>query len=48
MIKFADKTITLTNTGKQVARKTIARKTPEPRGTLKQLRKIFPDGTMTN
>ena len=37
MITFGDKTTTLTNTKKQVARKIIARKAPEPQGTLKPL-----------
>ena len=48
MITFGDKTTTITNTKKQVARKTLARRAPEPRGTLKPLWNIIPDGTITN
>ena len=48
MITFGDKTTSITNTRKQIARKTIARKAPEPRGTLKPLWNIIPDGTITN
>ena len=31
-----------------MARKTIARKTPEPRGTLKPQWNLIPDGTITH
>ena len=49
MITFGDKTTTVTNTlKKQVARKTLARRTTEPRGTLKKFWNIIPDGTITN
>ena len=48
MITFGNKTTSITNTRKQIARKTIARKAPEPRGTLKPLWNIIPDGTITN
>ena len=48
MVTFGDKTTTITNTRKQVARKTLARRTNEPRGTLKPLWNIIPDGTITN
>ena len=37
MVTFGDKTTTITNTRKQVAQKILARKTPEPRQTLKPL-----------
>ena len=48
MLTFGDKTTTISNTRKQVARKTIARRTNEPRGTLNPLLNIIPDGTITN
>ena len=48
MITFGDKTTTINNTRKQVARKTLARRATEPRGTLKPLWNIIPDGTITN
>ena len=48
MVTFGDKTTTILNTRKQIARKTPARKAPEPRGTLKPLWNIIPDGTITN
>ena len=48
MITFGDKTTSITNTRKKVARKTLARKAPEPRGTLEPLWNIIPDGTITN
>ena len=48
MITFGDKTTTINNTRKQVARKTPARRATEPRGTLKPLWNIIPDGTITN
>ena len=47
-LTFGDKTTTITNTRKQVARKTLARRAPEPRGTLKPLWNIIPDCTITN
>ena len=45
-IKFGDKTSTLIYNKKIVARKTIARKVPEPRGTLKPQWNIIPDRTI--
>ena len=48
MVTFGDKTTTITNTRKQEARKTSARRTNEPRGTLRPLCNIIPDGTITN
>ena len=36
------------NKRKQVARKTLLRRAPEPRGTLKPLWNIIPDGTITD
>ena len=48
MVTFGDKTTTITNTKKQAARKTLARKSPEPRGTLKPLGNIIPNGTISN
>ena len=48
MTTIGDKTTSITNTRKQVARKTLARKAPEPSGTLKPLWNIIPDGTITN
>ena len=48
MVTFGDKTTAITNTRKQVIRKTLARKAPEPRGTLIPLWKIIPDSTITN
>ena len=48
MITFGDKTTTINNTRKQIARKTLARRAPEPRGTLKPLWNIIPDVTITN
>ena len=48
MLTFGDKTTTITNTRKQVARKTLARRSNEPRGTLKPLWNIIPYGTITN
>ena len=47
-ITFGDKTSVLINKSKQVARKTLMRKAPEPRGTLKPLWKIIADGTITD
>ena len=48
MITFANKTTSIIETRKQIARKTLARKAPEQRGTLKPLWNIIPDGTITN
>ena len=48
MITLGNKTTSIINTRKQIARKTLARKAPEPRGTLKPLRNIIPEGTITN
>ena len=48
MVTFGDKTTTITNTRKQVARKTFIRRTNEPRDALKPLWNIIPDGTITN
>ena len=47
-ITFGDKTSTLIYGRKQVARKTKARKAPEPRGTLKPQWNIIENGTITN
>ena len=47
-ITFGDKTSVLLNKRKQVARKTIMRRAPEPRGTLEPLWNIIPDGTITD
>ena len=47
-ITFGDKTSTLIYGRKQVARKTIARKASEPRGTLKPQWNIIENGTITN
>ena len=46
-IVFGDKTSVLINKIKQVARKTLMTRAPEPRGTLKPLWNIIPDGTIT-
>ena len=46
-IIFGDKTSVLKNKIKQVPRKTLMRRAPEPRGTLKPLWNIIPDGTIT-
>ena len=48
IITFGDKTSVLLNKRKQVARKTLMRRAPEPRGTLKPLWNIIPDGTITD
>ena len=48
MITFGGKTTTITNTKKEVARKTLARRTTEPRGTLKPLYNITSGGTFSN
>ena len=47
-ITFGDKTSVLMNKRKQIARKTLMRRAPEPRGTLKPLWNIIPDGTITD
>ena len=47
-ITFGDKTSVLVKSRNQVARKTIMRRVKEPRGTLKPLWNIIPDGTITN
>ena len=47
-ITLGDKTSTEIYNRKQIARKTIARKAPEPRGTLKLQLNIIQDGTITN
>ena len=44
---FGDKTQTVIIDKKNVARKAIARRAPEPSGTLKALWNIIPDGTIT-
>ena len=46
-ISFGDKTSTVTYNRKNIARKALARKVPEPRGTLKPQWNIIPDGTIT-
>ena len=47
-ITFGDKTSTVIYGRKQLARKTMARKSPEPRGTLKPQWNIIENGTITN
>ena len=47
-ITFGYKTSVLINKRKQVARKTIMRRAPEPRGTLEPLWKTIPDRTITD
>ena len=47
-ITFGDKTSIQINNRKQIARKTLMRRAPEPRGTLKPLWNITPDGTITD
>ena len=47
-ITFGDKTSVLINKRKQVARKTLMRRAPETKGTLKPLWNIIPDGTITD
>ena len=47
-ITFGDKTSTVIYSRKSIARKTLARKVPEPRGTLKPQWNIIPDGTIKN
>ena len=46
--QLGDKTTTIDQTRKNLARKTIRRRVPEPRGTLKPLWSIIPDGTIMN
>ena len=47
-ITFGDKTSTVIYKRKNIARKTLARKIPEPRGTLKPQWNIIQDGRITN
>ena len=47
-IIFGDKTSVIVRSKNQVARKTIMRRAKEPRGTLKPMWNIIPDGTITN
>ena len=47
-ITFGDKTSTVIYNRKNIARKTLARKVPEPWGTLKPQWNIIQDGTITN
>ena len=47
-LQLGNKTTTIDQTRKNLARKTIRRRVPEPRGTLKPLWSIIPDGTITN
>ena len=47
-IIFGDKTSTVKYCRKQLARKTIAQKAPEPRGTLKPQWNIIENGTIIN
>ena len=47
-ITFGDKTSTIIYNRKNIARKTTARKAPEPRRTLKPQWNIIQDGTITN
>ena len=47
-ITFGDKTSIVIYNKKHIARKTLARKAPEPRGTLKPQWYIIQDGTITN
>ena len=47
-ITFGDKTSVIVRSKNQVARKTIMRRAKEPRGTLKPMWNIIPDGTITN
>ena len=45
---FGDETSAVIYNRKNIARKTLARKVPEPRGPLKPQWNIIPDGTITN
>ena len=47
-ITFGDKASTVIYGRKQIARKTIARKAPEPRGTLRPQWNKIENGTITN
>ena len=47
-ITFGDKTSVIVNSKNQVARKTVMRRVKEPRGTLKPMWKIIPEGTITD
>ena len=47
-IIFREKTSVLINKRKQVARKTLMRRAPEPRGIIKPLWNKLPDGTITD
>ena len=47
-IQIGDKTTIIDQTRRNLARKTIRRKNPEPRGTLKPLWSIIPDGTIVD
>ena len=46
--QIGDKTTIIDQTRRNLARKTIRRKNPEPRGTLKPLWSIIPDGTIVD
>ena len=46
--QIGDKTTLFDQTRRNLARKTIRRKNPEPRGTLKPLWSIIPDGTIVD
>ena len=46
--QIGDKTTIIDQTRRNLARKTIRRKTPEPRGTLKPMWSIIPDGTIVD
>ena len=47
-ITFGDKPSVIVKSKNQVARKTVMRRVKEPRGTLKTMWKIIPDGTITH
>ena len=47
-ITFGDKTSTIIYNRKNIARKSIGRKAPEPKGTLKPQWNIIQDGTIAN
>ena len=46
--QIEDKTTIIDQTRRNIARKTIRRRNPEPRGTLKPLWSIIPDGTIVD
>ena len=46
--QIGDKTTIIDQKRRNIARKTIRRRTPEPRGTLKPLWSIIPDGTIVD